>query len=261
MERSFGVDLIGIIEKGKRALRRGTDSLVKIIYPSLCISCFEETDSKNGLCAKCWIDTFFITGAICDCCALPLIGEEEDQILLCDACVENPPSWKKGRSSISYSGAGRRILLSLKHGDKLAVVEPIANWMIKSGKDILHSNTLIVPVPLHWTRLIKRKYNQAALLSNQISWRTKITTIPDVLIRIKATKMQKKISYEERYINQSNAFSINKRYSAKVKNRNIVLIDDVLTTGATLNACAKVCYDGGAKSVNILVFARVAREE
>ncbi|PIB26539.1 hypothetical protein BFP76_11595 [Amylibacter kogurei] len=237
------------------------NGLVRAAYPPLCVSCGVETEAENGLCSDCWGDTYFIDGAICDSCGTPLIGEDMGDELICDSCTHAPPAWIQGRASVVYDGGGRRIILALKHGDRLDVVIPLAEWMIKSGADLLRKTDVIIPVPLHRSRLFTRKYNQAAALGNQIAKRTNIQTVPDLLIRTKRTKMQKGMSRNERLENQSDAIQVNPRFVQMIVDKNVLLIDDVMTTGATMSTCANECISAGAATVNTLVFARVARDE
>lgn len=231
-------------------------AVLQAVYPALCMSCGKETDSA-GLCAVCWAQTQFIEGHVCDCCGVPLPGDADH--VHCDACLKYPPAWQRGRAAVLYDGGGRRIALALKHGDRLDLAKGVAQWMVYNADDLLGVD-LIVPVPLHWTRFFKRKYNQAAILSEAVSKRTGIRHVPDILLRNKATPMQKGLSRAERLKNQRGSICANNRYKDAVLGRKILLIDDVMTTGATLSACAEVLKEAGSKDVNVLVFARVARE-
>ena len=233
---------------------------VALLYPPLCISCAVETDASGGLCADCWVDIQFISGAACDACGHPLRGQDDDQVLRCDGCIQTPQAWDRGRAAVVYNGIGRRIALGLKHGDRLDMAVPISNWMLEAGRDMLDAD-VIAPVPLHWTRMLKRRYNQAAVLGNQIAQFSGTKTIPDLLIRHKRTIQQKGMSREARFENQSSAIAVLSRHANALENKTVLLIDDVMTTGATLSACAEACFAAGAETVNVLVFARVAREE
>ncbi|GHA48070.1 amidophosphoribosyltransferase [Amylibacter ulvae] len=237
------------------------NGLIRAAYPPLCVSCGAETEAEQGLCANCWGDTYFIDGAICDSCGTPLIGEDMGDVLICDTCTHSPPPWIQGRASVVYDGGGRRIVLALKHGDRLDVVIPLGEWMIKSGAELLRKTDIIIPVPLHRSRLFSRKYNQSSALANQIAKRTNIQTVPDLLIRNKKTKMQKGMSRVERIENQSGAIEMNPRFTELIGDKNVLIIDDVMTTGATMSVCADTCISAGAATVNTLVFARVARDE
>lgn len=257
MPKSIVPELPRPIAKGKGVI---TD-LIRLIYPPLCLSCGAETTSEQGLCAKCWPETQFITGAICDCCGTPLSGLDAEDGLICDTCTTTPQAWARGRAAVVYDGGGRRIAMALKHGDRLDVVKPVARWMVRSGDAVINTADLIAPVPLHWSRLLHRKFNQAAELGREVGRLSNIRHCPDLLTRNKRTKMQKGMRRAERFENQRDAITLTPRYGGQLGGKNVLLIDDVLTTGATLSACAEACYADGAETVNVLVFARVARTE
>ena len=202
------------------------------------------------------MDTTFITGAICDVCGTPLLGETDGKIK-CDSCITHPPAWDTGRAAVIYAGGGRRAVLSLKHGDRLDMARPLAEWMVRSGSDLLGSADVIVPVPLHWRRLFKRKFNQSAELARHLSAISGTPCIPDLLVRDKPTPTQDGLTREERHENQRGVFSVHKRRHVP---KTILLVDDVMTTGATLSACADTFRDAGAERIDALVLARVARD-
>lgn len=239
--------------KGKLLLQK----LGRGIYPPLCMSCGEETDG-DGLCGACWAQTRFITGNTCSVCSAPLIGDADN--VPCDSCLRYPPAWDHGRAVAVYRDGARRIILSLKHGDRLDMVPTLARWMIRESTDLLQNCDLMAPVPLHRTRLLKRRFNQAAELSKRVSQISSTLHIPDLLTRTKRTSMQVDMTREERFENQRSAISLTPRYLQMVKDKRVLLIDDVMTTGATLSACAEACRAAGSAEVNVLVFARVAQD-
>lgn len=156
-----------------------------------------------------------------------------------------------------YNGGGRRVTLALKHGDRLDMAKPLASWMDRAERKLLLRADTITPVPLHWRRLFKRQYNQSAELPRHLSAISGTPTIPDSLIRSKATPLQDGMTRADRFANQSGAFVVHKRRKVP---QNILLIDDVMTTGATLSACAATLRAAGAQRIDILVLARVARD-
>lgn len=239
--------------------QKGKDLLHHIgrgIYPPLCLSCSAETDSP-GLCAKCWSDTQFITGHKCGICGTPLLGDADG--VPCDDCLRRPPAWSRGCAVTVYGGGARRISLALKHGDRLDMGPTLARWMVTAGEDVLDGVDIVAPVPLHWARLLKRRYNQAAELSKRIAQQQKLNHVPDLLTRFKRTTMQVDMNRDARFENQRAAIKVTDRFSKVVQGQKILMVDDVMTTGATLSACAEACMSAGAKEVNVLVFARVAR--
>ena len=230
--------------------------MLDVIYPPRCLTCTEPTEQGANLCADCWADTTFITGAVCDICGTPLPGEADGKIK-CDSCIAHRPAWDAGRAAIIYAGGGRRAVLSLKHGDRLDMARSLAEWMARSGDDLLCKADVIVPVPLHWRRLFKRKFNQSAELAQHLSEISKTPCIPDLLVRDRFTPSQDGLTRDKRHENQQGVFSVHKRRSVP---KNVLLIDDVMTTGATLSACAETLRAAGAERIDALVLARVARD-
>ncbi len=167
--------------------------------------------------------------------------------------------WTRGRAVFAYRDAGRRIVLAMKHGDRTDLVAPAAEWMAQAGAKLFHRRTLIVPIPIFWTRMIRRKYNQAALLANAIGKQCNLDVCPDALKRTRATKVQDGMTVEERFTNLDGAIITNPERVSLFRNREVCLIDDVMTSGATLTEATKACYDAGATHVSVLVLARVVK--
>ena len=132
-----------------------------LLYPPRCIGCGDLVDSDFGLCGLCWRDTPFIGGTICDTCGVPLPGQPDGEKLECDDCMERPRPWSRGRAALVYKDRARQLVLALKHGDRSDIAQPAGQWMARSVKPVLSENCLVAPVPLHWSRLLKRRYNQA----------------------------------------------------------------------------------------------------
>jgi ComF family protein len=186
-----------------------------------------------------------------------MLGEADG--VPCDGCLRQPQAWSQGRVVAVYAGGARRIVMGLKHGDRLDMGPTIAHWMNTAGDDVLKGIDIIAPVPLHWTRLLKRRYNQAVELSRHVASAREIIHIPDLITRTKRTSMQKDMTRDERFENQREALKITNRFKDQVIGKHILIVDDVMTTGATLSACTEACISAGAAKVNVLVFARVAR--
>lgn len=231
------------------------------IYPPRCLACPAPVDAAHGFCAACWSDMHFVTGTACIRCGVPLMGDSTASAGtadLCDGCLRHPPSWDRGAAAVVYSGTGRRVVLSLKHGDRLDLVPPLAGWMASAGRDLIADADLIVPVPLHWKRLLKRRYNQSAELGRRLARVARKPLAVDVLTRRRATTPQEKMNRDARAANQAAAFAVSQRHRVVLDGANVLLIDDVLTTGSTLSACAEALREAGAAQVNVLVLARVA---
>lgn len=212
------------------------------------------------LCQICGPEAHFIAGSVCDSCGVPIKGEAQEEDL-CETCYAFPPAWKKGRAVGLYEGPLRRMTMALKHGDRQDIAKHMACWMLGSADSLISPETTLIPVPLHWTRMIRRRFNQSVLIAHAIASERAVRHLPDGLQRIRATKPQKDMTRDERFENQRGALQAHPKRKEQIKDKPILLIDDVMTTGATLSACAEACFDAGADSVNVLVFARVARPD
>ena len=231
-----------------------------MIYPPRCLTCSDLVDSDFGLCGPCWRDTQFIGGAICDGCGAPLIGHSGDGELHCDDCLRTQRPWANGRSAILYNENGRRIVLGLKHGDRQDIVGPASIWMAAVAHDILKPNMLVVPVPLHWTRLLKRRYNQSALLAKSVAKHLDLAWCPDALQRFKRTQALGGMGHTERFAHLRGVMKVHTYRRRRMIGRPVLLIDDVMTSGATLAAATEACYAGGADHVSVLTLARAAKD-
>ncbi len=238
-------------------LRARIQTAVSLVYPARCLNCGGLVDSDFGLCGGCWRETEFISGLTCDCCGAPLPGEDDGQVVHCDACLTRPQDWDHGRAALVYGGQGRRLVLALKHGDRTDLARPASAWMARVAEPLLRGKPLVVPVPLHWSRLLRRRYNQSALLAQALAARTGCECCPDALIRSVATPMLEGRSREERARLLDYAIRPHPRMADRLEGRNVVLVDDVMTSGATLSACARACFSAGADAVSVVVLARV----
>lgn len=228
-----------------------------LLYPPACAACGVETDGHTGLCAACFRDSGFITGAACPLCGAP--GAEAHP---CDACTHAPPAWDRGRAVALYEGAARRVVLALKHGDRTDLARIAAPWLLRAGGPLVAEADLIAPVPLHWTRLVLRRFNQSAELARALcrAAHRGDTFAPDLLTRARRTPSQDGRSRAARLANVAGAFTLSKRWRGRVAGRRVLLVDDVMTTGATLSACALVLRDAGARGVDVITLTRVARD-
>lgn len=238
-------------------LRSAALALADTIYPPRCIACTEATDAAHGLCPTCWRDTHFIAGGACMRCGVPLVGAGGTDAV-CDRCLNHPPPWDRGVAATVYGGAARRAILAFKHGDRLDLARPLAGWMAVAGRELLAGSDLIVPVPLHWRRLVARRYNQSAELARRLGRSAGRPVLVDLLRRTRRTVPQEHMDFAARRANQSGAFVVTPKRRAVVAGRAVLLVDDVLTSGATLATCADCLLAAGAARVDVLVLARVA---
>ena len=240
--------------KGKGGFRQ----ILDIIYPPRCISCTEATTQGAHLCAACWGDANFISGTTCETCGSPLPGVDPEPGQQCDSCTTYPPAWDHGRALFLYEGTGRNLVLSLKHADRTDLAQPLARWMARIAPDLLEKADVIAPVPLHWRRLFKRRYNQSAELVRHLGHLSGRPVVTDMLTRTRKTIPQEGMTRTERFENQADAFALGDH---DVRGKNILLVDDVMTSGATLSACTEILRAAGADQINVLVLARVARAQ
>lgn len=241
-------------------LRAGMQSALGLLFPPQCILCGETVLSDFGLCGACWRDTPFISGLVCDKCGTPLPGEGDGRPEYCDDCLTNPRPWDRGRSATIYKDNARKIVLALKHGDRLDLARPASEWLLRAVRPILTPGMLVAPVPLHWTRLLRRRFNQSALLSRGVARLAGLDHCPDLLVRGTNTHSQDNRTRDERFANMSGAIAAHPRHAEKLRGRDVLIVDDVMTSGATLAAAADCCSAKGAASVSVLVLARVAKD-
>lgn len=236
-------------------------SLIKSIYPPQCVMCDAQTEVDFALCGACWAQTPFIDGLCCDCCGAPLLGQgPAEEGVLCDDCMIVARPWSRGRSAMVYKDTARHFVMSFKHGDRTDLARAAAPWMVRAGRSIIGEDSFIVPVPLHRFRLFRRKYNQAALLAQRIARLTGATYLPDALVRPKATAPLEGHSKDGRFKALAGAIAPHPKRGTQVAGKSIVLIDDVMTSGATFAAATEALYSAGAADVCVLALARVVKD-
>jgi len=230
------------------------NQFIDLIIPLRCIKCGTIVENKEGLCATCWPLIPFITKPYCACCGLPFEFEIEDAAL-CGSCSRSHPSFISARSVFCYTSESKDLILKFKHTDSISPAPLYAQWMTACVPDII--DPLLIPVPLHWTRLFSRTYNQAALLAREIANIKGWSYAPTLLIRKRRTPSQGHFSKEKRENNVKGAFAVSVKTKHLLNNRTVLLVDDVYTTGSTLNACTKTLLKAGAKEVHTVTLGRV----
>ena len=193
---------------------------------------------------------------LCDSCGRPFAFEAE-AASLCAACMARRPAYDRARSALIYDGNARDLIHRFKFRDETGLAPILTVWALDAGATLLKDADWIVPVPLHWMRLYRRRYNQSALLARRLAARGRAVFAPDMLRRIRRTRPQTELGRRERGRNVAGAFRLAPAWRDRVRGARIVIVDDVLTTGATLEACARVLKRSGAARVDALSVARV----
>jgi ComF family protein len=232
-------------------------SLTRLLVPSTCSGCGVLTAEAQALCPACWKKLHFISRPFCEKYAVPFSYLKAPDALSPEA-YRFPPPWEKARAVALFGDLAADLVHGLKYKDRHDFAPLMARLMSRAGYDLIEPADYIIPVPLHWSRFIRRRYNQASLLAKAIARENRKSFIPRLLRRKKPTPTQVGLNREARQRNLQGAFMIRKAMHARIKDRTILLVDDVMTSGATLSAATRTLLRGGAKEVNVLVFARVA---
>jgi ComF family protein len=253
--------LAAVLPAALRAARAAAGWLLDAVLPPRCFSCGTAVDRNGALCAPCWGRIDFIGPPQCGCCGLPfdLPAEEGEAPRLCGACIRSPPRFARARSVFVYEEASRSLVLGFKHGDRTEAVAAFGQWLARAGAELLPEADLLVPVPLHRWRLFARRYNQAALLAQAVGRLSGVPVRSDLLVRRRPTPSQGHLSRAGRLRNVAGAFAVRAGRRAALAGRRVLLVDDVLTTGATVTACVDALLRAGAARVDVLTLARVVR--
>jgi ComF family protein len=227
-----------------------------IALPPLCPACREPVSEQTGLCAACWAKLSPIERPFCERLGIPFTYDPGPGIYSMQALAA-PPAFARARAAFRYDEVARTLVHALKYGDRLDLAPTMARWMARAGAELLRDADLVVPVPLHWRRLWARRFNQSATLASLIAARHGVPVNVTALTRVRATPQQVGLSKSERAANVQGAFSVTPAGKAGIAGRHIVLVDDVLTSGATADTCARALLRAGARQVDVLVFARV----
>jgi ComF family protein len=230
-------------------------SALDLALPTLCPACRELVDGE-GLCASCWAKLSPIAPPYCERLGIPFAYDPGPGVVSMEA-IANPPAYRRARAAVRYDEVARVLVHSLKYGDRLDLAPIMGRWMARAGRELLAEADGLVPVPLHWRRLWARRFNQSALLAKTMAQETGVALAETALKRVKATAQQVGLSQAERALNVQGAFRVPAEGKAAVAGRRLVLVDDVLTSGATTDACARALLRAGASSVDVVVFARV----
>jgi ComF family protein len=242
------------------ALRRAGRGTLDLILPPRCLACGEQVADPQALCSSCWSKLDFITAPLCAACGLPF-EHDAGPDALCAGCLARQPRYDRARAVFRYGEESRGMILSFKHADRTDAAIAFAAWMARAGRELLQEADIIAPVPLHYRRLVWRRYNQAALLALRLGKAAGKPVMVDLLQRARATASQAGLGARERKRNLAGAIVANAAKATSIKGKRVLLIDDVLTTGATVGACARALRKAGAAGVDVLTLSRVVRAQ
>jgi ComF family protein len=241
-------------------LRNGTRVALRFVrdiaLPPLCASCHELLSGEIGLCPHCWSKLSLIEPPYCARLGIPFLYDPGPGLLSMEA-IANPPAYDRARAVVLYDDIARVLIHRFKYSDRLDLAPMMGQWMARAGRELLAEADALIPVPLHWRRLWARRFNQPAVLAEEINKLHHLPVLHDTLKRVRPTAQQVGLSKTQRADNVQGAFKVPDECKANIIGRRLVLIDDVLTSGSTVDTCARALLRAGAGHVDVLVFARV----
>ena len=232
---------------------------LNLLLPHQCPLCL-KTVEHQGICPPCWCELKFITAPFCACCGYPFGFESSGHATLCGACLQEKPPFDRAVSILTYTTESKKLLFAFKHGRRLILAPLFSRWLLTFGNRLFKDIDMVIPVPLHWSRLMKRRFNQSAVLARAVATTKQLSFQPTLLKRVRATPSQGRMTPAGRADNVRGAFALSPSDQAAIRGKKILLVDDVYTTGATVKACAKALRQAGAKEINVLTLMRVVRE-
>jgi ComF family protein len=235
---------------GRAALRLVLDTAL----PPLCAACRSPLGDMGGLCPSCWGKVSFIAPPYCERLGIPFAYDPGPGVLSMEA-IADPPAYARARAAVRFDDVARDLVHKLKYGDRLDLAAMMGRWMARAGRELIADADALVP--LHWRRLWGRRFNQAALLAKAVSEAHGKPVLYGALKRTRATQQQVGLTHAERAANVQGAFAVTDDGKAAIHGRHLILVDDVLTSGATIEACTRALLRAGAGTVDVLVFARV----
>lgn len=253
--RSLAAPFRGAWRLGRLAWNHAARAALDVALPTLCVACREPV-AGEGVCAKCWAGLSFIAPPYCARLGIPFVYDPGPGMLSMQA-IADPPAYQRARAAVRYDDVARTLVHQLKYHDRTDLAPTMGRWMARAGAELLDEADLLVPVPLHWRRGFSRRFNQSGALARAISRLSGVAVSRDALRRVRPTEHQVGLSRAERAANVQGAFKVAPSSRAGIQGRRVILIDDVLTSGATVDACARALLRAKAAQVDVLVFARV----
>jgi ComF family protein len=237
---------------------RAGRAVFDLLLPPSCPTCDAPVDAPGLMCAACFQGVTLLAEPVCRRCGAPFPHQGAGgPARLCPACVQAPPAFGRARAALLYDAGAQGLILPLKYADRTELAYVLGLHMARAGAELLRAADLLVPVPLHKRRLFARRYNQAALLARAVGRRAGVAVLPDALVRLRATAPLGEMSAARRAVEVADAFAVRPGRAERIAGRRVLLVDDVLTSGATADACARALLAGGAAGVDVLAAARV----
>ena len=248
-----------IAQSLKLMFQRSSSALMQLVYPPVCAGCGKMTGQPAALCPECWATVRFVERPYCEITGMPF-DHDRGEGLVSPEAISNPPPYLKARAAVFHDGVARKIVHGLKYSDRADLASMMAAWMARAGRDVIDDSDVIIAVPLHRGRLFSRRYNQSAELARMLGRITGKPFLPGVVHRVRATRQQVGLGLRARQENVRGAFQIKPEQAQRLLGLKVLLVDDVFTTGSTVEAATKVLLRRGAGQVNVLTFARVASQ-
>src|SRR5207302_8721166 len=252
--RSIAGQLRGALNACRGAWKQPARIALDIALPTLCVSCREPVHG-DGVCADCWAKLSFIAPPFCPRLGIPFVYDPGPGLLSMEA-ISDPPAYGRARAAVRYDDVARTLVHALKYQDRTDLAPAMGRWMARAGHELLEEADVLIPVPLHWRRGWSRRYNQSGALARAIERQSGVKVTSEALRRVRPTEQQIGLSRSQRASNVQGAFKVAADRTADIHGRRIVLIDDVLTSGATVDACARALLRARAAQVDVLVFGR-----
>jgi len=247
--------LRGALNTCRAAWRQAARLALDIALPTLCVACREPVDGE-GVCATCWAKLSFIAPPFCPRLGIPFVYDPGPELLSMEA-IASPPAYQRARAAVRYDDVARTLVHALKYQDRTDLAPAMGRWMARAGSELLDEADALIPVPLHWRRGWSRRYNQSGALARVIERQSGVKVVSEALRRVRPTQQQIGLSRSQRASNVQGAFKVAPDRHSDIQGRRVILVDEVLTSGATADACARALLRARAAQVDILVFARV----
>ena len=253
--RAISTQLRGALVACRGAWSRAAKLALDIALPTLCVACREPVDGE-GVCASCWAKLSFIAPPYCPRLGIPFVYDPGPEMLSMEA-IADPPAYARARAAVRYDEVAKTLVHALKYQDRTDLAPAMGRWMARAGRELLEGADILVPVPLHWRRGWSRRYNQSGALARVIERQSGVKVVSEALRRVRPTQQQIGLNRSQRASNVQGAFKVESHRQAEINGARVILIDVVLTSGATVDACARALLRAKAASVDVLVFARV----